>query len=147
MPGIKVRRVCEKCGTEFMGYKRDIERGWARFCSRSCSGSVSAKKRHERHGCRQENNPNWRGGRSKDKGVMARKSAKWKKENPKKVRVANIVLNAKRTGKLRQQPCEVCGCKEVEAHHPDYNKPLDVMWLCRKHHLEWHKNNKAAQPV
>ena len=49
--------------------------------------------------------------------------------------------NAIRSGKLIKQPCEVCGCLKVEAHHCDYNKPLDVMWLCKKHHVEWHKSN------
>ena len=52
------------------------------------------------------------------------------------------VNNALKSGKLVKQPCEVCGCLEVEAHHPDYNKPLDVMWLCKKCHEEWHKNNE-----
>ena len=32
----------------------------------------------------------------------------------------------------------------IQAHHCDYNKPLEVMWLCQKCHHEWHKNNKAV---
>lgn len=47
-----------------------------------------------------------------------------------------------RLGKIKKQPCEVCGAEPADAHHCDYNKPLDVMWLCRKHHAEWHTNNK-----
>lgn len=43
-------------------------------------------------------------------------------------------------GKLIKQPCQICGEIEVEAHHQDYNKPLEVVWLCREHHLELHNN-------
>jgi hypothetical protein len=36
-------------------------------------------------------------------------------------------------------PCEVCGALSAEAHHKDYSRPLDVVWLCRKHHMELHR--------
>lgn len=52
------------------------------------------------------------------------------------------VYYAIKTGKITKKPCEVCGSMSAEAHHCDYNKPLDVMWLCKKCHTEWHKNNK-----
>lgn len=35
--------------------------------------------------------------------------------------------------------CEKCGAAKVEAHHEDYGKPLDVMWLCRRCHKEMHR--------
>ena len=42
-------------------------------------------------------------------------------------------------GKVIKSPCSICGCEKVEAHHHDYSKPLDVIWLCRKHHVELHQ--------
>jgi len=73
-----------------------------------------------------------------------RKSAaiRYREKNPKKHAAHQAVACAKHRGKLIPMPCEVCGNKEVEAHHDDYNKKLDVRWLCREHHLEWHVNNE-----
>lgn len=44
------------------------------------------------------------------------------------------------SGKLIKEPCEVCGDIKVEAHHDDYTQPMKVRWLCKKHHVEHHKN-------
>jgi hypothetical protein len=42
--------------------------------------------------------------------------------------------------KLKPNPCEVCGdVLNVQAHHDDYDKPLEVRWLCRKHHQALHR--------
>lgn len=41
-------------------------------------------------------------------------------------------------GKLLQQPCEVCEDPNTEMHHDDYDKPLEVRWLCRECHLDHH---------
>lgn len=66
-----------------------------------------------------------------------------------KYKANSAVRNALYKGLLVKKPCEVCGNIKSEAHHPDYSKPLDVMWLCLKHHREWHKkygnqNNKSG---
>jgi len=45
---------------------------------------------------------------------------------------------------MKRAPCQVCGIEtQIDAHHPDYNKPFEVMWLCRSHHQKWHQGNKA----
>lgn len=40
---------------------------------------------------------------------------------------------------LEQQPCEVCGEQRAHRHHDDYSKPLEVRWLCPRHHGEVHR--------
>ena len=52
--------------------------------------------------------------------------------------VWNAVSYAYRIGELRPEPCEVCGSTEVDAHHDDYARALDVRWLCRTHHSQQH---------
>lgn len=64
-------------------------------------------------------------------------SSTWRKEFPNRMRAHSAVAYALRTGKLTRQPCMVCGEKAV-AHHPDYDRPLDVVWLCQPHHKQTH---------
>ena len=47
---------------------------------------------------------------------------------------------------IRQLPCCVCGEIKVEAHHADYSKPLEVIWFCRKHHIQYHKDKDIVNP-
>lgn len=66
--------------------------------------------------------------------------------------VHDVTEKAIRKGILSPKPCEICGeigtMKDgrisVQAHHDDYNKPLEVRWLCQKCHHEWHK---AHNPI
>lgn len=51
----------------------------------------------------------------------------------------------------RKEYCERCGFggsmkdgrTAIQAHHKDYNKPLEAEWLCQKCHHKWHKKNKS----
>jgi len=55
-------------------------------------------------------------------------------------------MNAIRNGWLTPQPCEVCGKEKSQGHHEDYSKPLDVIWLCIRHHQDRHihlRNSKT----
>lgn len=62
------------------------------------------------------------------------------RRHPQRVRARNAVYTAKRTGRLSEKPCEVCGDRPTECHHDDYSKPLQVRWLCRKHHKALHQS-------
>lgn len=33
----------------------------------------------------------------------------------------------------------------IEGHHPDYSKPLEVIWLCRAHHNKHHYDTKQSK--
>lgn len=61
---------------------------------------------------------------------------KYRAKYPEKTKAHNAVSNAIREGKMKSEPC-FCGAK-AHAHHDDYSKPLDVIWLCPKHHSEHH---------
>ena len=64
---------------------------------------------------------------------------KWKENNKEKVYAHKKVYIAIKLGKIKREPCEICGETErVQAHHEDYSQPLDVIWLCRKHHAWIH---------
>ena len=64
---------------------------------------------------------------------------------PEKSVAHNVLSNAIRDGKITRQPCIVCGDPKSDGHHEDYSKPLDVMWLCRKHHAEHHVQRRREQ--
>ena len=39
-------------------------------------------------------------------------------------------------GLVKRGACVLCGSEErIEGHHKDHGKPLDVVWLCRDHHV------------
>ena len=68
----------------------------------------------------------------------------YQKNHPSRRKAVNAVNNAVRDGRLiKPKNCQCCGveAKSIEGHHCDYNKPLDVMWICDHCHKEWHRNN------
>jgi hypothetical protein len=63
--------------------------------------------------------------------------AEYEARFPNRKKANTAVGNAIRDGKLKKQPCWVCGESAV-AHHPDYDRPLEVVWLCQPHHKQTH---------
>lgn len=80
------------------------------------------------------------------KARRAKLAREYKERNPVKAAARKAVYEAIRAGRIVRQPCEVCGSRRAQAHHDDYGKPLDVRWLCRAHHAEWHQHNTPKEP-
>lgn len=63
---------------------------------------------------------------------------RYRERNAKRYKANNKLNNALRDGKIQKLPCFICGVENTEGHHPDYDRPLDVVWLCAEHHKEIH---------
>lgn len=61
-----------------------------------------------------------------------------RRRHPERESARRAVHSAVRRGDLVKAPCH-CGEIKVEGHHPNYSKPLEVIWLCRQHHAELHR--------
>jgi hypothetical protein len=59
-------------------------------------------------------------------------------KNNLQTRAYSIINQDIALGKIVRQSCVKCGNPKTDAHHPDYTKPREVIWLCRTHHNEVH---------
>lgn len=122
-----VAKVCSKCGEEK---------------SFSCFEPRKTAPDGLRGQCRPCRNlaPNRRETFRK-KRKTSEQNKKYATENAKKTKAHRLANAAIKVGAIVRQPCEVCGELKVYAHHCDYDRPLDVMWLCAHHHGAWHSEH------
>lgn len=66
-----------------------------------------------------------------------------KVRNRARLKVKRAIL----AGMLVRLPCERCGEPKTQAHHEDYERPLDVNWLCSLHHAARHRERVEEQSV
>lgn len=143
--------TCKVCGVT-----SDVAEFYAGVGSRckECHKSAVRKNRHDKaeyykkyDADRYQNDPNVKERHRRyaktEAGKIAFRKArqKWVEASPQK-RAAHVLLNNSiRDGKVQKpENCEVCGSTgRIEGHHHDYTKPLDVKWLCRKCHVDEHR--------
>lgn len=110
--------ICRGCGVEF---KKAMPHQVA--CSRTCMKKGSHKRLSKEQKAKYEKKK-----QSRDSvKIRCREIAKYNFPTP--------------------EPCEACGAQATDRHHDNYNKPLEIRWLCSTCHKLWHKHNKAIQPV
>ena len=68
-------------------------------------------------------------------------------KNPGKNHARAAVGRALRHGQItKPEHCSHCGATaELEAHHTDYSRPLDVLWLCFTCHREYGHGQTVTQ--
>lgn len=77
----------------------------------------------------------------KNRDKLSAYQIEYKKRNAEKIKAHSIVNNAIRCGEIQKpDTCSACGkIRVVNAHHSDYSKPLDIIWLCVQCHINIHK--------
>lgn len=111
---------CAYCGKRFIAKPSRVKHNKRLFCCRQCyydyAKYLLPKEEHSCYG----------------KGMPI-------EERQKRIAARSILNHYLRDKKIKRQPCEVCGNERTEAHHDNYDKPLEVRWLCFSCHRKWHK--------
>ncbi len=142
--GVKICHRCrkEKPLNDFGASTKDGFQRWCRMCKREYDHDNRARFR-ERALCGQRA---WRKRNPDRLPTYNTKAGKQRrKEHPDRVQCRNITASAIRGGLLVRQPCEKCGDTNSQAHHDDYSEPLQVRWLCRKHHDKHHQYERRNE--
>lgn len=121
--------------------KRAIS-GHCFICRRVNSKKGMAQRRAESNEDIKTYRREWRAG---NKEKVKRHNEKYRAAFKNRIIANRIIERAIAKGTLKRMPCEVCGSAKVHAHHSNYNKPLEVKWLCETHHRQWHENNQPEE--
>lgn len=134
--------ICTKCNKEKELILENFSRrantfGWQKQCKK-CLNLLSIQyarrdydkeKEHQKYLLR------------KAKGKHIESERRQRARFPEKYKARYTLRHAVKKGDVVKTTCEVCNNPVVEAHHDDYSKPLDVRWLCRKHHGLHHRRS------
>lgn len=73
-------------------------------------------------------------------------SNRWSKNNRKKRNAEQQAYRALLNGKIEKTPCAGCGrTDDLEMHHRDYDKPVEVIFLCHTCHSLEHKQKREEK--
>lgn len=132
-------RTCVKCGETkplFEFYEDKYQRGYSKC--KLCKINVVIARRIDKLDYVKSYDRS-----RKPANTERRKAARmeYERNNPEKILARRIAKKARRDGIIIARPCEMCSSDEerkanpvVEMHHDDYSKPLEVRFLCSKHH-------------
>jgi hypothetical protein len=133
--------ICKSCKIEYQAKRSTIPevREREKVSSRQWATTDKGRESHRKF-------------QNSEKGRESK--ARWKRDHPDLVARYNDVsrsrfpdkISARYTAgkKVPLQSCVICNTTEgIHRHHNDYTKPLEVVFLCSKHHGEIHRKQAA----
>lgn len=124
--------TCARCKGVF--FKDEMASRKGRKNPNYCLSCSNLNRRESTERNTEQRNEYLRNYRAEHKEAAELRNWAYRVDNPEKIATHKA---AARAG-LVQQPCEVCGVSPAVMHHEDYSKPLEVRWLCHKHHQRLH---------
>jgi len=114
--------ICDDCGALASERKSHFMKKKRHFCNRACYSNFRKTKlpKKEQHA--------YKGG-----GLPL-------SEKKKRIKARSDLNHAITQHRIKRGSCQLCCDSNTEGHHTDYNKPLDVVWLCFKCHRKVHEN-------
>lgn len=135
-------KQCIRCARELPAaefYRHDgMADGTLNKCKSCCRADAIRNRTEKRDYYREYDR--LRASTQQRKQCLASRLKRYRASHPLKNAARASVRRAIASGRLQRMPCEVCGEVQVDAHHDDYSRALEVRWLCRRHHLEVHGN-------
>lgn len=114
-------KICTKCNKELpiTEFHKDSRRGYYSQC-KSCKNEYKQTNKIKLLDKQKER-------RERNKEDIRIKQKAW-----------NKVYYALKIGKIQNpNTCEICGCSgNIQAHHKDYNKPFEIIWVCQTCHAK-----------
>ena len=154
-------KICIKCGLEkdiSMFYKHSqMADGHLNKCIECCKDDAREHGKTEKARLYDRNRPNKAERNEKNKQRLQKLKIEnpekyyaqktkarqnYRKNHSEKAKAHSLFNDAVRAGKIiKPDYCWLCDKKcEPEAHHSDYSKPYDVIWVCSECHHKLHKN-------
>lgn len=82
------------------------------------------------------------------RGKIKKGNREYKLKNPNRIKIPYKVKSAIRMGIItKRNSCEICLNSPTVAHHQDYDKPIDVTWLCHSCHRLLHEKLKKSNLI
>lgn len=138
--GKKYCYTCKQWKLKIEFYKRKNGRIFSKC--KLCCKKYRQKNREEYNKAHRE----WykKNGQERGKDYYKRYIKPWKKAHPEAERARKkLQYNIKHGYIERFNKCEICNQnhRKISAHHPDYDKPLNVIWVCPSCHKNIHLSN------